>query len=66
MLSAFKSELGRFASDEGGFLEGDWFLVVAILGGALSLSSYLGYNIGHIVSQAFDDLIMSALRRAGA
>jgi hypothetical protein len=66
MLSVLKTELARFASDDGGFLEGDWLLVVAILGGALSLSSYFGYNIGHIVAQAFDDLIMSALRKAGA
>ena len=66
MLSTLGSELGRFAGDEGGFLEGDWLLVAAIIGGALSLSSFFGYNIGQIVSQAFDDVIMSALRKAGA
>lgn len=66
MFTTVKSQLGRLVRDEGGFLEGDWVMIAGILGVALSLSSYFGYNIGHIVGQAFDDLILSALRRAGA
>ncbi len=65
MLDTIGSQLKRFLRDDGGFLEGDWLLIAAIIGGGLGLTSYLGFNIGHIVSEAFDDLIMTALRKAG-
>jgi hypothetical protein len=65
MLTAATAEISRFATDEGGLVEADWLLIVGILGSALSLSSFFGYNIGNIVSQAFDDVVLGALRRAG-
>jgi hypothetical protein len=65
MLSKLANECRRFYTDDGGFMEGDWVLVLGSIAGGLTLSSNFGYNIGHIVSQAFDDMIMTALRKAG-
>jgi hypothetical protein len=64
-MSRLRAELRRFAHCDGGFLEGDWALVIGTVVGGLAFSSYLGWNIGEIVSDAFDRMIMDAMRKAG-